>query len=391
MASEHKCKKYRTIKECNNAPERCGWVPHKKCLPLPETTGINAQNNAKPNMQNQHVQKCKTHKTIKACNDSIDDCHWVPRLKCLPGKSGTGNKPGPIQPEKVKETMDEWLAWYCKVNPKNTVYCMGGKPISIAEAKAGAIRELNRKCIDMMDPITAEEFNESKPIEYLHSIVPLGAKDRSGKQHCFDAPFMLDIIFQQMLLGDVKDPMTNQKMSIGDINAIIDANLALRKMAPTKTKPAKVFGISTHVEKHDGYEIDRKNNLSLITLNCNGSPFTSLGKTSKKVHVEKYYPIPDFDMSPTIPGFTYGSMIEALTILVNNGRVFHTTGNLNQVFENLKYISKLNPLFNGGGSKQPYIVINRDIATVVHRAIQAELRYLAANSKSQVTIPNAFR
>ena len=82
-----KCKQYRAIKTCNSAPERCGWVPHKKCLPLPAS-----EENQKPPVAMENEQPsarkslCKKHKTIKACNDSSDDCHWVPRLKCQPGK-----------------------------------------------------------------------------------------------------------------------------------------------------------------------------------------------------------------------------------------------------------------------------------------------------------------
>lgn len=109
-----KCQAYKTIKSCNDAPERCAWVPRKKCLPLSQDgkpimgdspvkvnsqeTKLETKKPQKPkkpstkvedhsnNAQN-HTTKCKRHKTIKECNESKDDCHWVPRLKCLAGKA----------------------------------------------------------------------------------------------------------------------------------------------------------------------------------------------------------------------------------------------------------------------------------------------------------------
>ena len=431
------CKKHRAVNTCNSAPERCAWVKYKKCLPLsedgkpiipvspakavasPKTTRSPPKTPVVSSAQ--HTAKCKKYRVIKACNESKDGCHWVPRLKCLPGRAGAESETKPqkrtttsipkvqkIQKQKVSPD-EAWLAWYCKARAASRVsgpdgYCNGAKPRHLIEAKAVAINELSGKCIDMMDPITAEEFNESKPIDYLHSIVPIGEKERTGKQYCFDAPFMLDHIFQQMLLvrdtttqsmGIVLNPMTNKPMSIHDMNAVIDANLALKKLSPTKSKPVYLSGISTSIDQRDDRQNHLVHNIKIIMLKCTGTPFTSLSimeNNTGRIRIISVGSVPNFNdksFSPVIQGFSYGSLLEALSILVNHGRIYTgkskaSGSSLNTAFRTLGLMSFYNWTTVTGS-------MNGETVAKVYTAVKTELDDLVASSKETINLPAGFR
>ncbi len=406
--ADHKCKKYRSIKACNSAPEGCGWIPHKKCLPLESNVDTSTTKvNIVTNNTNAHINKCKSYKTIKACNETRDDCHWVPRLKCLPGKkpeSKYGAKKAipnkdkspiknkspkkAVQQQEIEQEENEWLTWYCREVPRTkriaTLYCKGKKPLATREAKAAAIETLSNRCIDMADPITADEFNESKSIEYLHSVVPVGSRDKRDKSHCYDSAFMLELVFSQMLHesiggsilpGTVKDPMTNNPMSMEDINRIIDANLDIMKVVPKKTRPAFLRGINRIVTREHEKAIDL-HKISVIELTCTGIPFKSLAPNLEKRVSVKTYNFIDFDEKDSgIPGFSRQSVVDAMTILVNNGRV------QGPVFSSLETLSTVNTLYYS-----PFLRFNKSQAPFVHKVIKDEFKKM-----NVAGVPATFR
>ncbi len=441
-SSDHatQCKKYRSITACNGAAEKCSWVKHLKCLPssgdgiavLPKSEEkkkspvhslVHTTNN-KPNKPNNprsaskqplsaRSVRCKKHRSIKACNES-QECHWVKNLKCQPGKPGVKSaskspkKPSPkLQKEKKSKESSTWLKWYCKhqesLDPYNS-YCTGPKPRPEAEAKANVLKVLQGKCIDMMDPIMAEEFSADKPMEYLYSVVPLGENDKTGKKHCFDATFMLDILFQNMLVsrdkakGLVPDPLTNKPLRMQDVNAIINANLKKRMLLPTHKKPCYLSGIYTYV-KGDPFIKKTPNifySLNIITLKCTGEPFTSLstgGVDAHRITVLDTGLVPDFkesDYTPSIKGFTYGSLIEALGIIVQHNRIRPESWSSKNTSVALYALSQLFESFTwyAGASMDK---LSSEAIHRVYNAVKKDLQDIVKSSRGKVMIPAIYQ
>ena len=97
--------------------------------------------------------------------------------------------------------------------------------------------DINKKCIDMFDIITHEDFKEF-PLEKLEQIIPLGEANKKGQKNCYYSKTLYRLYQQAVNDGKVlpKNPITRKDLTEIEAEEIINK---LKELYPTIKKPVK--------------------------------------------------------------------------------------------------------------------------------------------------------
>lgn len=293
------CKKYRSIQGCDTAAEGCHWERGLKCLPgrrgqpqqaqgAPQRSDRPATAPAAPevavNGGPAHIESCKAHKTISACNTSSDvfgrRCIWKPRLKCIPDVRPVG--PIPPRGEQQRDTM---------------------------------VRNLEEKCLSMTNAITLEDYAD-KDLKFLRGIVQIGnAYGEEQKRHCFHYSVLYNWWCGEVIKGRaLTNPITREAVTDADIVAVLKAKAAAERTAITASRPAVfVHFVATENTRYfvDGAVSRKYYFLEIVIWTCKLSSF----KRSRDVRLVQIGTLPAFEAAPTSPNrATYNSKAMLATI-----------------------------------------------------------------------------
>jgi hypothetical protein len=97
--------------------------------------------------------------------------------------------------------------------------------------------DINKKCIDMFDIITHEDFNEF-PLEKLEQIIPLGEANKKGQKNCYYSKTLYRLYQQAVNDGKVlpQNPITRKDLTEIEAEEIINK---LKEIYPNIKKPVK--------------------------------------------------------------------------------------------------------------------------------------------------------
>ena len=97
--------------------------------------------------------------------------------------------------------------------------------------------DINKKCIDMFDIITHEDFKEF-PLEKLEQIIPLGEANKKGQKTCYYSKTLYRLYQQAVNDGKVlpKNPTTRKDLTEIEAEEIINK---LKELYPNIKKPVK--------------------------------------------------------------------------------------------------------------------------------------------------------
>lgn len=290
------CKKYRSIQECNAATEGCHWETGRKCLPgrRDQVQGAPTRPQTRPSRPEvvpaatgdpAHIERCKAHKTINACNNSSDRCKWKPRLKCLPDSTAASPQAGaPVKP-----------------NPKTQ--------------HAAVIEKLGKQCLSMTNAITLEDYKD-KELKYIRGIVQIGsAYGQEQKRHCFHYSVLYDWWNSEMLNGrTLTNPITREPVTDSDIMAVLKAKAAAERMTIDRRQPAVFvhFESKENIRYFAGGEASaRYYFLKIVIWTCKASAFNR----SEGVRVVEIGTLPGFVSVPTfVDRDFYNSKVMLLAI-----------------------------------------------------------------------------
>ena len=106
--------------------------------------------------------------------------------------------------------------------------------------------DINKKCIDMFDIITHEDFKEF-PLEKLEQIIPLGEANKKGQKNCYYSKTLYRLYQQAVNDGKVlpKNPTTRKDLTEIEAEEIINK---LKELYPTIKKPVKESKYHKNIE-----------------------------------------------------------------------------------------------------------------------------------------------
>jgi hypothetical protein len=90
-----------------------------------------------------------------------------------------------------------------------------------AKIRKEILEDLERTCIDMMDMITLDDFNDMKK-KKLQLIVGIGPKNKEGQQRCYHVKSIYDFIKSAVQQGLVpREPMSKEPITHAEIHDVI--------------------------------------------------------------------------------------------------------------------------------------------------------------------------
>lgn len=104
------------------------------------------------------------------------------------------------------------------------------------EKRLELLANLEKKCIDMHDPVTFENFNDY-PLEKLEQVMEIGKPNIDGKYNCFYTKTLYKLY--QQAVNDNKspiNPMNREKLTKEELDEILNK---LKKIYPNIAKPLK--------------------------------------------------------------------------------------------------------------------------------------------------------